>query len=133
MYLLTLTIRTEYKYDIIAISEHLTPVKCSKPQSSKMQHIQYAATFFLTLINLHKTFCCPKKASLPSGTPTLAPDPRCREDNAGYSEITGGGLVRRESEVSMTLCVSDKDVHRDCRFSSTNGEYCFYLDDLKTM
>ena len=96
----------------------------------------YFVKFVIIVIGLSKTFSCPSKQQQPSPSttePPLAPDPRCSEKSAGYFEITGGGLVKEGDDAVLTLCVSEKDIYRDCRFSTTQHESCFYLDNHKAV
>ena len=93
---------------------------------------KYIKQFILILICLSKTLSCPSKQPSPP-TPTLAPCPRCGQKSAGYFEITGDGLVKEGEDVILTLCVSEKDIDRDCRFSTTQHESCFYLDNYKSV
>ena len=88
--------------------------------------------YILILICLNKSLCCPSKSSQPS-IPPLDPDPTCNQKSAGYFEITKGGLVKVGDDVNLTLCVSEKDAQRDCRFSSTHQETCFYLEENKAV
>ena len=100
---------------------------------------KYFKQFILILICLSKTLSCPSKQPSPPPPPTtlptstLAPCPRCGQNSDGYFEITGNGLVKVGEDVILTLCVSEKDIDRDCRFSSTQHESCFYLDNHKSV